>query len=126
MIKATRNQLGNLSNKYQTEAWRVLAVCSAGLLRSPTLANILHQEYGMNTRSCGSEKEFALIPISQALIRWADEIVFVNQRSFDNLDKEEVANVGTKAVVLDVPDEYDWNDPLLKSILLFQYNKKGA
>lgn len=124
MIKSTRNQIGNAKNPYQTEAKRVLCCCSAGLLRSPTLANVLHKEYGYNTRACGTEKEFALIPITEVLIRWAEEIVFVNKSSFDALGDEELNLVGRKAVVLDVPDEYDWNDPLLQSILLHQYNKQ--
>lgn len=30
MIKGTRNQLGNCKNSYQTNAKRVLCICSAG------------------------------------------------------------------------------------------------
>lgn len=123
MIKATRNQLGNVANKYQTQALKVLCVCSAGLLRSPTLANVLHSEYGFNTRACGVSKEYALIPISEALIAWADEIVFVSQENYDELDPDEEFLCVNKSIVLSTPDEYDWNDQQLRTELLAQYLK---
>lgn len=125
MIKGMRNQLSNVGNQFQGKAKKVLCVCSAGMLRSPTLANVLHRQYGFNTRAVGSCKEFALIPISQALIWWADEIVFVNQENFDDLDgdeKEEIESVGVKVTVLNVLDDFNWNDPELQALLLQEYD----
>lgn len=125
MIKGMRNQLSNIGNQFQGNAKRVLCVCSAGMLRSPTLANVLHRQYGFNTRAVGSCKEYALIPISQALIWWADEIVFVNQENFDDLDqeeKEEIESVGVKVTVLNVLDDFNWNDPELQALLLQDYD----
>ena len=125
MIKGMRNQLSNVGNQFQGNAKRVLCVCSAGLLRSPTLANVLHRQYGFNTRAVGSCKEYALIPISQALIWWADEIVFVNQENFDDLDeeeKEEIESVGVKVTVLNILDDFNWNDPELQALLLQEYD----
>ena len=125
MIKGMRNQLSNVGNQFQGKAKKVLAVCSAGLLRSPTLANVLHRQYGFNTRAVGSCKEYALIPISQALIWWADEIVFVNQENFDDLDeeeKEEIESVGVKVTVLNILDDFNWNDPELQALLLQEYD----
>ena len=81
MIKAGRNQMHNIANPYQGNTKKVLTVCSAGLLRSATLQNFLIKEYGYNVRNCGTEGSYALIPISEALVKWADEIVFV---SIDN------------------------------------------
>lgn len=125
MIKGMRNQLSNVGNQFQGNAKRVLCVCSAGMLRSPTLANVLHRQYGFNTRAVGSCKEYALIPISQALIWWADEIVFVNQENFDDLEedeKEEIESVGVKVTVLNVLDNFNWNDPELQALLLQEYD----
>ena len=46
-----RNRLSNVNNRFQGNFKRVLYVCSAGLLRSPTLAEILSQApYNFNTR----------------------------------------------------------------------------
>lgn len=124
MIKGKRNQLANVGNKFQTSAKKVLCCCSAGLLRSPTLANVLHKEFGFNTRAVGCDKEYALIPISQALIWWADEIVFVNRAAYYSLDqeeKDEIDDVGVVTTLLDIEDDFDWNDSVLNKTLLDQY-----
>lgn len=126
MIKGKRNQLANVGNKFQTSAKKVLCCCSAGLLRSPSLANILHKEFGFNTRAVGCDKEFALIPISQALIWWADEIIFMNQENFDILnqeEKDEISDVGVKVTILNIEDDFDWNDSVLNRTLLEAYNR---
>lgn len=128
MISAKRNQLANVTNRYQTEAKKVLCVCSASLLRSPTLANVLHQELGYNTRAAGSSEEYALIPISVALIYWADEIVFVNSENFNEClyyNEEYDSIIRRKAIVLSVEDDFEWNDPVLKQNLLDQYNMRS-
>lgn len=128
MIIGKRNQLANVGNPFQGKAKKVLCVCSAGMLRSPTLANVLHRQFGFNTRAVGSCQEYALIPISQALIWWADEIVFVNQENFDDLgdlEKLEIEDVGVKVTVLDVHDDFDWNDPELQALLLEEYTEKS-
>ena len=124
MIEATKNQLTNINNHYQTFAKRVCVVCSAGLLRSPTLSNILHNELGYNTRSCGSALNFALIPISEALVHWCDELVFVDEDCKIYLDddiKEEIKLAECREITLNIPDNYNWNDDELKLIALEQY-----
>lgn len=113
MIKGTKNQLANVGNKFQTDARKVLVVCSAGLLRSPTVANALHKELGFNTRAVGACKEFAIIPVTQALIWWADEIVFVDKDSLLSMEQEElneINDVGCPITTLNIPDEYNWGD----------------
>ena len=124
MKKATRNQLANVGNKYQGSAKKVLCVCSAGLLRSPTTANVLHAEFGFNTRACGHSQEYALIPITEALIAWADEVVFVNQENLDQVGEEAwvtIASYQCQVTVLAIPDEHNWNDPALREIIKEQY-----
>jgi predicted protein tyrosine phosphatase len=122
MIRATLNQLHNIKNKYQGDTKKVLTVCSAGLLRSATLQNYLIKEYGYNVRNCGTEASYALIPISDALVLWADEIVFVNQENFNtvlpDLKSLEVLN---KCKILDIPDIYPFNAPELIEICAKQY-----
>jgi len=124
MIKSTRNQLANVKNQFQGKTKKVLAVCSAGLLRSPTCANVLHKQFGLNTRACGSCKDFALIPISEALIIWADEIVFVNIDNLHDLEVEErllIIELGKYVHILDIPDEHNWGDKELEDIISFQW-----
>ena len=63
------------SNSYQGDYKRVLTVCSANMLRSPTIAHVLASApYDYNTRSAGTSN-IALIPVTDALLFWADEIV---------------------------------------------------
>lgn len=127
----TRNRMANSYNKYQTEVKKVLCVCSAGLLRSPTAANVLHQEFGYNTRAAGITHEYALVPVDAVLLEWADEIVCVepdvmeqvvefatnNSNEFDSTLSELLEKIKT----LHVPDRYNWNAPELRQIILDQY-----
>ena len=107
MLQSKRNQLGNANNPYQNTHRRVLAVCSAGLLRSPTIARVLQESFGYNTRACGTDEEFALVPISTALVAWADLVVFAEQEHYEDV-KEYLGN--KKTVVLNLPDEYNYYD----------------
>lgn len=122
MIKGTKNQMYNIGNIYQGTTKRVLTVCSAGLLRSATLQNFLIKEYGYNVRNCGTE-DYALIPISEALVRWADEIVFVNEENYYKVkhDLKEINIKEEKIKVLDIPDMYEFNNPDLLKICKEQY-----
>lgn len=116
----TKARMQNLTNPYQTAAKKVLCLCSAGMLRSPTVANVLHQEYGYNTRAAGVDEEFALIPLDIALKEWADEIVCVEGSVFSTLIRRYDTST-TKVRVLDIPDKYEWNDPELRALISKQY-----
>jgi len=103
-------------NSYQGDDLRLVFVCSAGILRSATAAN-LYAKKGYNTRSCGTH-EFALIPLSVNLIMWADRIIFMNpdnhkiaQQNFMAVGYEE--DIDKKAIILTVEDDYDYNEPKL-------------
>lgn len=125
MIKGSRNQMGNLHNIYQTEAKRVLAVCSAGMLRSPTIANVLHKEYGYNTRSCGAT-DFALIPLSEALLVWADEVVVVSSEVLRYFSHEAYLIAEDKIVMLNLEDCFSWHEQELVSEVIRQYGEQNA
>ena len=119
----SNNRLANVSNRFQTKTHRVLCVCSAGLLRSPTAANVLHQEYGFNTRAAGITTEYALIPVDAVLIEWAEEIVWVEQAVYDKGWQEYKDLLKHKTnVVLAIPDMYEWNHPELRAIIKEQYD----
>lgn len=125
MIKGHRNQMHNISNPFQGDTKKVLCVCSAGLLRSATLQNMLIKEYGYNVRNCGTELSYALIPISEALIHWADEIVFVNKSNYRSVEfdlLEQQIDMGN-VFILDIPDNYGFNNPELVEICKQQYKE---
>lgn len=102
------NRFHNVTNPYQGSRTKTLCVCSAGLLRSPTLAFILSKPpYNRNTRAVGHSQEYALIPIDAALVHWADEIVFVDEESYSSVLKNGFDVSKKRVVTLSVPDVYD-------------------
>lgn len=115
------NRKYNASNPYQGNAKKVLCVCSAGLLRSPTLAYVLSTS-GLNTRAAGSTATFALIVADEVLIHWADEIVFVDKENYKELVQAQHDNlVGKSIKILAIPDKYPYRDPTLELICDEQY-----
>lgn len=117
------NRKHNCKNPNQGDYKKVLCVCSAGLLRSPSLAVYLSNQ-GYNTRACGSNPEYALIVMDAVLIEWADLIVFVNKENYntalfynDLSDKE--------IVTLNIPDVYEYRSPRLMEIIQDQCIEKG-
>ena len=99
---------------------RVLCVCSGGILRSPTTAFVLSQEpYNFNTRAAGSEP-YALIPVSQALISWADEIICMKEHHLNRL--KELFYDLNRVTVLDIADDYDYRQPELIELIRKRYD----
>lgn len=132
MGKFTMNRLGNAFNRHQTHARKVLCLCSAGLLRSPTAANVLHGEFGYNTRAAGVTEEYALIPIDSVLVEWADEIVCVEPevaevaKAFITNNSTDPERALKKVTVLNIPDQFEWNNPRLRELILEQYREVGG
>jgi len=128
--KSDMNQMGNSQNPWQGDRKKVLCCCSAGLLRSPTTAHLLNQKYGYNTRACGLEPEYALIPCSQALVYWADEIVVMD--TTQALQVEEILaslpddtrkkGMATPIKVLKIQDSHAYMDDKLQEIILEKYH----
>ena len=120
------NRLANSKNQYQGDTKRVLAVCSAGLLRSPTIAWLLSQSpWEYNTRSAGISKEYALIVVDVVLLNWADEIVCAAQDHADVL-KEDYPGHENKTIVLGLPDIFPYRDPELVQLITARYEIEGT
>ena len=115
----TMNRLHNVTNPHQGKSRKVLCVCSAGLLRSPTAAVVLQREFGYNTRAAGVSKEYALIEVDEVLLHWADEIVAVEASIAEQLPREWDEHI----TVLNVPDRYGYMNEELQQIILDQYRK---
>ena len=109
------NALHNCKNPYQGKDKKVLTVCSAGLLRSPTLAWILSQ-HNYNVRACGIH-DYALIPIDAVLAVWADIIIFVHPDIEFSCQLPYKGMEGKQVFVFNVPDIYEYKDPELIAIL---------
>lgn len=109
------NALHNCKNPFQGDFKKVLTVCSAGLLRSPTLAWILGQDK-YNTRSCGIH-DYALIQIDSVLVNWADIIIFLHKDVYKACPLPYKSVKGKQIIIFDVPDIYAYKDPELLEIL---------
>jgi predicted protein tyrosine phosphatase len=121
------NRLGNCKNSYQGKTKKVLCVCSAGLLRSPTAAVVLSQEpFNFNTRACGADDEFALIPLDDVLLTWADEIVFMEQRHADMAKTlmDEAGIEVPKVIILNIPDNFSYRDQKLMKVISMAYKEE--
>lgn len=108
--KVRKNAFYNCKNPNQGSEKKVLTICSAGLLRSPTLAWLLGQ-YNYNTRSCGIH-DYALILLDDVLIHWADIIIFIHPEltEWHNINHNNI-------IIFNVPDIYNYKEPELIEIL---------
>ena len=117
------NRIGTAGNMYQRIEThkRVLCVCSGGCLRSPTAAVVLASPpYNFNTRAAGSVEEYAIIPVDEVLIAWADEIVFMEEYHRQEVaSKFDVSDV--ECMVLDILDKYEYRDPWLMKLIKTRY-----
>jgi predicted protein tyrosine phosphatase len=117
------NRLANANNRYQGTYKRVLCVCSAGLLRSPTAALVLSQEpYNFNTRAAGLTPEFALVPVDDVLLLWADEIVCMDRKQAVEI-RNRLGDEERPIVVLEIPDNFRYRDPELIKLIRESYDK---
>lgn len=123
-IRAYRG--GVFKNPFQGTDRKVVFVCSMGILRSATGARIYAKKY--NTRTAGTWPD-ALTPLSENLVLWADQLVFVNKDNFEGAkkrfeyDESLVLTIKDKAVVLDIPDHYEHMHPELVKAFEEQYER---
>lgn len=112
------------SNSYQGDYKRVLTVCSANMLRSPTIAMVLSMSpYDYNTRSAGTHS-FALIPVTEELLFWADEIVCADtEHALTIRDKLMELNLDKPIVNLRIPDNYEYRNPELIMMIRRRYDE---
>lgn len=120
---STMNRLHNCKNPYQGAFKKVVCVCSAGLLRSPTAAVVLSQPpFNFNTRAVGLVSDYALIPLDECLLGWADEIVCMSEKQ-----AEVIRSITDKPVInLDIDDCYAYRDPKLVELIYCGYLKATA
>lgn len=114
------NRHNVLKNPYQGRAPKVLTVCSAGCLRSPTIANELIKR-GYNARCCGATPEYAIVPLTHELLVWADYVITVAEQAaavrdwISDLDDSDYSS--PELVEFDIPDVFPYNDPVLVDMI---------
>ncbi|MGA2250958.1 low molecular weight protein tyrosine phosphatase family protein [Terracidiphilus sp.] len=96
---------------------KVLFICSANVLRSPTAEAVFSRYEGIEASSAGINAD-AETPVSADLIEWADVIVAMEQHHAQFLQERFGYLLRRRRVaVLGIPDRYDLMDPELVQLL---------
>ncbi len=96
---------------------KLLFICSANALRSPTAEAVFSRYEGMEAASAGINAD-AETPVSADLVEWADVVIAMEQHHAKYLRERFGYLLRRKRVaVLGVPDRYSYMDPELVRIL---------
>lgn len=116
----TERRKANVKDPDQGSYKRVLCVCTAGLLRSPTAALLLADEpYNFNTRSAGVNANYALVLVNDILVHWADEIVCM-----EDGHQQILKHMTNKPIIcLNIPNCYKFRSPELFEAIRLKYNE---
>ena len=120
------NALWNCKNPYQGKYKKVLTICSAGLLRSPTIAWYIQSVSDYNCRAAGMH-DYALIPVDDVLIAWADIIICSDADKLQLLQDKYTDQLEGKCIYnFNIPDIYEYKNPDLIKIIEEQCIKHGV
>jgi predicted protein tyrosine phosphatase len=97
---------------------RVLFVCEGNLHRSPTAERLYANVPGLKTRSAGLSS-LAKVQLTVELMEWADVIMVMEKRLLRMFKKQFPDNTAN-IVCLNVPDEFQRDQPELIEILTEQ------
>jgi predicted protein tyrosine phosphatase len=95
----------------------ILFVCSQNRLRSPTAEQVFSTRTDIEVSSAGLDSGCGN-PVTPELVEWAD-VIFVMERSHRNkLQKQFRPHLKrARVIVLGIPDDYAFMDPILIGLL---------
>jgi predicted protein tyrosine phosphatase len=95
----------------------VLFICTYNQCRSPTAEHLFADWPGIKTKSAGLGSD-AKIPLSIELLDWSNLIAVMEQAHLEELSRRFGSRLNGKRVIcLDIPDEYQYMDPILVDLL---------
>ena len=96
---------------------RVLFICTQNRLRSPTAEQVFAAWPDVETDSAGLGND-ADVPLSPEQLAWAD-IIFVMEKAHRNRLATRFKRHlnGKRVICLDIPDDYDYMQPELVTLL---------
>ena len=95
----------------------ILFICTQNRLRSPTAEQVFAEWPGVETASAGLGND-AEVPVSPELLAWADMIFVMEKAHRNRLLAKFARHLNRKRVIcLDIPDDYDFMDPMLICLL---------
>jgi len=96
---------------------RILFICSQNRLRSPTAERVFSNCPGFEVASAGTNPD-AETTVSPELLEWADIIFVMEQSHRSILSKKFGTHLKTKRIIcLDIPDRFEYMDPVLVELL---------
>lgn len=93
----------------------LLFICSKNQWRSPTAELLFRNHPVYRARSAGTSEQ-ARMKVNQKMLDWADT-VFVMERKHRDIIRQRFDLHGKKLMVLDIEDNYQFNDPELVAML---------
>lgn len=100
----------------------VLFICSQNKLRSPTAERIFSDAMGFSVQSAGLNKD-AHISLNVEMVEEADYIFVMEKSHRNKLRRKFKPHINRQRIIcLDIPDEYNYMDPLLIKILKERLN----
>jgi predicted protein tyrosine phosphatase len=95
---------------------KVLFVCSQNRLRSPTAEQVFSTRADIEVASAGTNQD-AETPLTAEMVAWAD-VIFVMEREHRNkLQRRFKRELRARLICLDIPDDYEFMDPVLIRLL---------
>ncbi len=87
---------------------RLLFICSANKLRSPTAEQVFSQYEGIEALSAGTNND-ADTPLDEELIEWADIIFVMEKHHLNKIRRKFFSKLKDKRIVtLGIKDEYEF------------------
>lgn len=99
------------------KAKRVLFVCEGNRHRSPTAERLYATTPGIRAKAAGLS-DLARVQVTEELLAWADAVFVMEQRLLGLLKRQFAESlVGKELVCLDVPDDFQFEQPALIALL---------
>ncbi len=96
---------------------RILFLCSQNKLRSPTAEAVFAGHPSVDVDSAGLNND-AEVPLCEEQVEWADLILVMETTHRNRLNRKFGKSLaGKRVVVLNIPDDYDYMDPVLVDLL---------
>jgi predicted protein tyrosine phosphatase len=95
----------------------LLFICSQNKLRSPTAEAVFAGIPGIDVDSAGLNND-AIVPLSPEQLGWADVIFVMEKAHREKLNRKFKRHLnGQRVIVLGIPDDYEYMDPVLMELL---------
>jgi predicted protein tyrosine phosphatase len=112
-----QSQIGNVGVAKVCAMRKVLFICSQNKLRSPTAEQIFSTWPNLEVASAGTNND-AEVPLTRELVEWADIIFVMEKQHRNKLNAKFRAYLdGKRVIVLNIPDDYEYMDPVLVRLL---------